>query len=83
MGGHRSLLMGVVWVWVQSRRKCWALAHQAFMRIKYTANSGLLYTMTKGCEKMYFRINRDHGQRSKDHDEERSHCILKVCDHMT
>ena len=25
MGGHRSLLMGVVWVWVQIRRKCWAL----------------------------------------------------------
>ena len=25
MGGHRSLLMDVVWVWVQIRRKCWAL----------------------------------------------------------
>ena len=25
MGGHRSMLMGVVWVWVQIRRKCWAL----------------------------------------------------------
>ena len=25
MGGHRSLLMVMVWVWVQIRRKCWAL----------------------------------------------------------
>ena len=25
MGGHRSLLMGVVLVWVKIRRKCWAL----------------------------------------------------------
>ena len=25
MGGHRSMSMGVVWVWVQIRRKCWAL----------------------------------------------------------
>ena len=25
MGGHRSILMGVVWVWVQIRKKCWAL----------------------------------------------------------
>ena len=25
MGGHRSLLMGVVWVWVQIRRQCWTL----------------------------------------------------------
>ena len=25
MGGHRSLLMGVVWAWVQIWRKCWAL----------------------------------------------------------
>ena len=25
MGGRRLLLMGVVWVWVQIRRKCWAL----------------------------------------------------------
>jgi TM2 domain-containing membrane protein YozV len=24
MGGHMSLLMGMVWVWVQIRRKCWA-----------------------------------------------------------
>ena len=27
MGGHRPLLMGVVWVWVQIQRKCWALFH--------------------------------------------------------
>ena len=25
MGGHRSLLMSVVWVWVQIWKKCWAL----------------------------------------------------------
>ena len=25
MGGHMSLLMSVVWVLVQIRRKCWAL----------------------------------------------------------
>ena len=25
MGGHRSLLMGMVLVWVQIRRKCWGL----------------------------------------------------------
>ena len=25
MGGHRSLLMGLVWVWVQFEGKCWAL----------------------------------------------------------
>ena len=25
MGGHRSMLMGMVWVWVQMRGKCWAL----------------------------------------------------------
>ena len=25
MGGHRLLLMGVAWVWVQIRRKCWSL----------------------------------------------------------
>ena len=31
MGGHRSLLMGVVWVWVQIRRKCWALIRSFFV----------------------------------------------------
>ena len=25
MGGHRLLLMGVIWIWVQIQRKCWAL----------------------------------------------------------
>ena len=25
MGGHRSLPMGMVWVWVQFKGKCWAL----------------------------------------------------------
>ena len=25
VGGHRSLLICMVWVWVQIQRKCWAL----------------------------------------------------------
>ena len=31
MGGGRLLLMGVVWVWVQIRRKCWALIRSFFV----------------------------------------------------
>ena len=27
IGGHRSLLMGEVWVWVQIQRNCWALQY--------------------------------------------------------
>ena len=31
MGGHRLLLMGVVWGWVQIRRKCWSLITSFFV----------------------------------------------------
>ena len=30
MSWHRSLLMVMVWVWVQIRRKCWALLPKPF-----------------------------------------------------
>ena len=29
-GGHRSLLVGVVWVWVQIQRKCWTLLQSEY-----------------------------------------------------
>ena len=32
MGEHRSLLMGVVWVWVHIRRKYWALVGMCWER---------------------------------------------------
>ena len=34
MGGHRSFLMGMVWVWVQIQRKCWAL-HPTMLNTNY------------------------------------------------
>ena len=45
MGGHRSLLMGVVWVWVQIHRKCWALVGSAHNKVVYLMSIGQVESM--------------------------------------
>ena len=44
MSGHRSLLMGVVWVWVQIRRKGWALVGNSKLPMFIFLNFFFLYT---------------------------------------
>ena len=43
MGGHRSLLMSVVWVRVQTWRKCWALLNtQAIAELVWNCQVGIV-----------------------------------------
>ena len=59
MGGHRSLLMSVVWVWVQSRRECWSLLDNKFEQENPTSRNKSHFTKRILCMRLYPKIGMD------------------------
>ena len=71
MGGHRSLLMSVVWVWVQIRRKCWALLgiQPSRVLIKYLCqacyiDTSILKVHNDAKRMQYYRTNQGDDEAS-------------------